>query len=358
MPTSQTDGGSVRIGIIGAGRIGQRHIQLIRASPECVLAAIADPVHPADADAIGDGVPWYDDPDRLLSHAGLDGVIVATPNAMHLEHGMACVQAGIPTLIEKPIATTVDDGLALAAAAEHRGVPLLVGHHRRHSPTMAAARVAIEDGMIGDVVAVSGAALFAKPKDYFEAAPWRTQPGGGPILINLVHEIDDLRALCGDVVRVQAVSSTAVRGHAVEDTAALVLEFASGALGTFLLSDAAASPWSWEQTSGEDAAYAHYDAEDCYLIAGTMGSLAVPSLRVWTSVDEPSWHAPMQLSTLQPAPADPLARQLEHFCAVVRGEVAPIVTARDATETLRVTLAVLEAAESGAAVASTPTRSA
>jgi predicted dehydrogenase len=353
MSASRTYGDPARIGVIGAGRIGRRHIQLVRASPECVLAGIADPVGGPTAASLGDGVPWYEGPEGLLSHAGLDGVIVATPSAMHLEHGMACIQAGIPSLIEKPIATTVDDGLALAAAAEQRGVPLLVGHHRRHSSTMAAARAALQDGMIGDVVAVSGAALFAKPEGYFEAAPWRAQPGGGPILINLVHEIDDLRALCGDVVRVHAISSTAVRRHAVEDTAALVLQFASGALGTFLVSDAAASPWSWEQTSGEDAAYARYETEDCYLIAGTKGSLAVPTLRVWTSAGEASWHAPMQLTTLETAPADPLERQLAHFCAVIRGEAEPLAPARDAIETLRVTLAVQEAAKSGAAMSTT-----
>lgn len=347
---------AIAIGVIGAGRIGVRHMELIRDSSECVLAGVADPVRREDATAVAEGVPWWDDPEALLSQPGLDGVIVATPNTLHLEHGLACLAAGFPTLVEKPIATTVADGLALAAFADEHRVPLLVGHHRRHSPSIAAARAAIETGTIGDVVAVSGMALFAKPEDYFEAAPWRTQPGGGPILINLVHEIDDLRALCGDVVQVQAIASTAVRRHAVEDSAALVLQFASGALGTFLLSDAAASPWSWEQTSGEDSSYARYDAEDCYLIAGTRGSLAVPSLRMWTSSGEPSWHEPMTPSTLRPETADPLERQLSHFCDVIRGEVPPLVTARDATETLRVTLAILEAAESGAVVSTIPAR--
>jgi predicted dehydrogenase len=334
----------MRIGVLGAGRIGRRHIDLIRQSTECVLAGVADPFRPADAATLSGGARWHADLDALLSDPGLDGIIVATPNEMHVEHGLACLAAGIPTLIEKPIASTMAGGLALADAAEQRGIPLLVGHHRRHSSHIAVARAAIRAGSIGDVVAVSGAALFCKPSDYFTGAPWRAQPGGGPLLINLVHEIDDLRALCGDIVGVQAVASSAKRRHAVEDSAAVVLEFSSGALGTFTISDVAAAPWSWEQTSGEDPSYARYPSEDCYLIAGTKGSLAVPSMRMWTAADGPSWHEQMELTVLGAEPADPLERQLAHFCAVVRGDASPLVTGRDAVETLRVTLAVVEAA--------------
>ena len=78
----------------------------------------------------------------------------------------------------------------------------------------------------------------------------------------------------------QAVTSNATRGFPVEDTAAMVFTFANGALGTFLLSDTAASPRSWEQTSGENTSYARYDDEDCYHIAGTSGSLSVPTMRL------------------------------------------------------------------------------
>ena len=87
-----------------------------------------------------------------------------------------------------------------------------------------------------------GTALFSKPDDYFDVGGgWRRRPGGGPILLNLIHEVNNLLALVGDIVRVQAVTSNATRGFPVEDTAAMVFTFANGALGTFLLSDAAAS---------------------------------------------------------------------------------------------------------------------
>jgi predicted dehydrogenase len=82
--------------------------------------------------------------------------------------------------------------------------------------------------------------------------------------------------LCGDIVSVQATESNAARGLAVEDTAAMILRFASGALGTLTISDAAAAPWSWELTSGENKAYPQTD-QFCYMVAGTEGSVTVPN---------------------------------------------------------------------------------
>ena len=111
------------------------------------------------------------------------------------------------------------------------------------------------------------------------------------VLINL-HVVDDLRNICGDVIGVQAAESNTARGFPVEDTAAMILRFASGALGTLIISDAAASPWSWELTSGENKAYPHTH-QFCYLVAGTKGSLTVPRLDVWSHEGD-GWWTPIQ----------------------------------------------------------------
>lgn len=333
--------------VMGAGLIGRRHIELIERCPQAVLTAVVDPAPAAAGIAGAAGVPRYASLTEALGAHDTAGVIVATPNHLHLAHGLACVAAGLPILMEKPIADTVADGLALVEAAEAAGVALLVGHHRRHSPMLAAAAEAVRSGLLGPVVAVQGSALFYKPGDYFEVAPWRREPGGGPILINLIHEMDDLRAICGDVVAVQALASSHTRGFPVEDTVAVTMRFASGALGTFLLSDAAASSRSWEHTSGENPAYPTSPEDDCYLIAGTRGSLAIPSMRVRSFAGAPSWWEPMTSDTLPVERRDPLQVQLDHFCEVVRGRARPLVSGRDAVETLRVTLAVAEAAETG-----------
>jgi predicted dehydrogenase len=341
----------VRIAVAGAGLIGRRHVGLIRETGSCELAAIVDPAPAAAEVAREAGVPIHRTLAELFAAMRPDGVIAATPNRLHVEHGLECVKRGVPVLIEKPIADSAEDAARLAEAAERAGVPVLVGHHRRHSPILAKAREIVRAGTLGRIVAVMGSALFYKPARYFDDGPWRREAGGGPILINLIHGVDDLRFVCGEIAAVQAFSSSTMRGFAVEDTAAINLRFAGGALGTFMLSDTAAAPRSWEQTSREDPSFGHHPDEDCYFIAGTRGSLAVPTMRLITYRGEPSWWEPAVRSVAEVERADPLSRQLEHFCAVLRGEAEPRVSARDAIQTLRVTLAVAEAARTGGVVA-------
>ena len=335
---------SLRIAVAGAGLIGRKHIERIRQSAACELTSIVDPSPAARELAASLGVPLFDNLDQMAVASRPDGIILATPNALHVPGGLNCVQLGIPALVEKPIAESVDAATTLVEAAEKAGVPLLVGHHRRHSAILARARQQIDSGALGRLVAVSGSATFYKPDHYFDDGPWRRELGGGPILINMIHEVDDLRFLCGDIVQVQAMASSAVRGFPVEDTVSISLRFANGALGSFLLSDTAAAPRSWEQTAGENADYARDEREDCYFVSGDRGSLAVPTMRTWQYAGERSWWQPFEIGQLTLEPADPLVRQLSHFCAVIRGETAPLVSGRDALRTLKVTLAIAEAA--------------
>jgi predicted dehydrogenase len=340
------------IAVVGAGLIGRTHIGLIQASDECQLSAIVDPAPGAEEIARAAGVPIHAALPALFARAHPDGVIVATPNPLHVQNGLDCIEAGVAALIEKPIADTVAEGERLRDAAERAGAKLLIGHHRLHRPLLATACANDEQGTLGRVVAVTGSAMFYKPDSYFDEAPWRRQPGGGPILINLIHEVGNLRALCGEIVTVQAMASSATRGFPVEDTVAINLRFANGALGTFMLSDTAASARSWEQTSQENKSYATYPDEDCYVIVGTDGSLAVPTMRLKTYArkQDRSWWKPFRTGVAPIDRDDPLARQLAHFCAVIRGEAKPRVTARDGLANLRVTEAIAEATRTGTTI--------
>ena len=343
-------GGRLRLLLAGAGAIGRAHAERVRASAAFELAGIADPAPAAAAWAGALGVPHWSELEAALDALAPDGAILATPNALHVPGALACIERGVAVLVEKPLADTLEQARRLVDAVERSAVPVLVGHHRRHSAVMEAACAAISAGELGRLVAIQGAALFRKPASYFAAAPWRRRSGGGPILINLVHEIDNLRMLAGEIDAVQALASNARRGHEVEDSVAITLRFASGALGSFVLSDTAASTRSWEQTSGENPAYARDTREACYLVSGECGTLALPTLRLQTAAGEPSWHAAMDERTLAVPARDPLQRQLEHYAAVIRGAQAPLVSARDAARTLQATLAVAEAAASGLAV--------
>lgn len=335
----------VRLGVAGAGLIGRAHIERIRASADCILAAIADPTPQAGGYAAALNVPYFRDLAALLAMGDLDGVIIATPNAAHAENAIACIERGLPVLIEKPITDTLETAEQVAAAAGRRGVAVLVGHHRRHSPILARAREVVQGGSIGRMATVTAFVTFLKPDPYFDVA-WRREAGGGPVMINLIHAIDDLRFICGEFESLQAMTSTRLRGFPVEDSAVVGFSLAEGGLGTITLSDAAAAPWSWELTAGENPAYPP-TSEDCYFIAGTEGALAVPSMRHWRYGTERGWNAPLLMERLSVQRADPLASQLVHFCSVIRGQDRPLIDAADGARTLKATLAVHRAAELG-----------
>ena len=341
----------VRLLLIGAGVIGRTHIDRIGRDPHLALAGIAEPSAAGKALAEQLGVPWAASHLELLERTQAQGAIVATPNASHVGMAIDCLERGVAALVEKPVADTVTEALALVQAQQRTGVPVLVGHHRRHNPINSRARSIVQNGRLGRVVTANVMCTVLKPDAYFDAA-WRRQPGGGPVLINLIHEIDMLRFLCGEITEVQALSSNAVRGFAVEDTAAAVLRFASGALGTVVLSDAAASPWCWDFCAAEQDQYPRQDVQS-HFIAGTHGSLSLPDLALWNYRGERSWHAEMTLEKTFVHKADAYSRQLQHFAAVIEGRDAPLCSAVDGLRTLQATLAVAEAARSGQAVSCT-----
>lgn len=344
---------STRIALVGAGLIGQRHADLLMRAENAELTAIVDPAEEGAAFAARQCVPWFRDLTQLLDHQLCDGVILATPNHLHFTQAQSCLQAGLPCLVEKPITADLAEAEALCQLTQTTNVPLLVGHHRAYSPAIERAQAVIAAGMIGDPIGLSGTAIWLKPASYFAAGAWRTGQGGGPILINMIHEVGSLRTLLGEITTVQAMSAHQIRGRAVEETVAITLEFANGALGSFLLCDAGASTRSWEQTAGEDPNFPHHPNQSAYHITGTCGALDIPTLQLFTyAADiEPSWSHPLQSQTLEVVKADPLVRQLDHFIEIIGGRTAPRVDAKAGYRNLAVTMAIAQAAETQSRVA-------
>ncbi len=340
---TQERGLSRAILVVGAGLIGRRHVDAIERSEAAHVSALADPSGAAAAFAREKG---YACAPSLADGLSLrpDGVVLATPNAAHETGALECIAAGVPVLIEKPVATNVAATRRIAAAVSASGVPALVGHHRRHNPLIAAAKGRIEAGDLGRILAVHAQCWFLKPDDYFDVA-WRRKPGAGPVLVNLIHDIDLLQHLCGPIVGVRAYRSSVARGFANEDTAVAVIRFGSGALGTLSVSDAVVSPWSWEMTAGENPAYPR-TLEGCYRIAGSAGALDLPSGALWSHPGEASWMAPITRSLAPTPQGDPLVRQIDHFAAVIRGEVDPLVSVHDGLRALAVVEAMATSAAS------------
>ena len=207
-----------------------------------------------------------------------DGIILATPTQLHVEQALQAVQAGIPVLVEEPIADEADSARTLVEAAKAADVAVCWAS----PPTQSIIRQAhsmIEEGRIGQVRAVHATCWFYKPDSYFDAALAQTYRGRTD-LVNLVHDIDLIRHLCGEIVSVQAQSTKAVRGQKNEDVACALLGFANGAIGT-ISGQTASCSMELEMTSQE---YPIYPAtsQSSYMIGGSHGSLSVPDLSLWT----------------------------------------------------------------------------
>jgi predicted dehydrogenase len=332
----------VNIALVGFGLIGQVHAKLIRENSRANIAAVVDPSALAKKAIQAMGVPYFADLKALWRSMRPDAVIVASPNSVHFDHAHDCLQSGVPVLIEKPVTMDVEQASTLLKLQEKVDVPVLVGHHRAHSHAMRHAVAILKTGALGDLVSVMGSAQFFKPPEYFTVGPWRKQAGGGPLLINFIHEIHNLRMLCGEIAKVHAISSSMVRNFEVEDTVAMTLTFANGVLGSFLLSDTVVSPHSWELTSGENPQYPRQINQDCYWLSGTEGTLAVPSMCMHTQKKGyQSWLTEQRLSQEFVSPNDPMKDQLEHFVNVVKGHAKPLVSLKDGAANV----AVLEAAK-------------
>ena len=337
---------NITIGVIGAGLIGRKHLTKLAERDDYDLVGIAD----VNADRVAadyPGTPVFADYRKLLDEARPEAVIIASPNQLHAEQGIECARRGIHILIEKPVTDTVETAASLIAEVRKAGIQSLVGHHRRHHQQVRTLKATLGDKRIGDVVGVSAIWATHKPAAYFEIAPWRSQAGGGPILINLIHEIDFLRFTVGEIVAVEAIASNRQRSFAVEDTAAALIEFDSGALGTFFISDSAVSPWTSEQGLGEAPEFP-FSGESSYRFLGRAGSIEFPALVQWSQAGgAQDWNKPIQAQANHAASIDPYVAQLDHFRDVIRGAAPSLQPVEDGARSLLVTLAIAEAATAG-----------
>src|SRR5258705_3530002 len=193
---------NITIGVIGAGLIGRKHLRKISEHRDYDLVGIAD----VNVDSVSAEYPKtrvFADYRNLLDEVRPQAVIIASPNQVHAETGIECARRGVHILIEKPVTDTIESAAALMADVRKGGIKSLVGHHRRHHRQVRTLKTLLGEGRIGDVVGVSAIWATHKPDDYFTVAPWRRERRGGPILINLIHEIDFLRLTIRDIVAVE-----------------------------------------------------------------------------------------------------------------------------------------------------------
>ncbi len=310
--------------VVGGGLIGIRHVRAVQAHDRCTLVGLADPDMSLNA-----GVLQF--ADMAQAPDDIDGVIIATPTPLHAAHGAQAAARGWHMLIEKPVAGTMEDAHGLADTVARAGVLSLVGHHRRYHAPVRQLKALLTEGAIGTVVTVSLIWAMRKPDAYFEGN-WRAA-GGSPVMINLVHDIDLLRFVVGEITGTAALRGASLRADERIESGAIALAFEHGATATISFADTAPSPWGFEAGTGENPNIGT-TGQDMMWITGTGGAISFPSLTLWQGAD---WSSAATRQPTQPEVNDkpPLEAQLDHFIDVMEG-AAPLIDVADASRTLAI----------------------
>jgi predicted dehydrogenase len=244
---SDGDRHRLRVGIVGAGTWAREaHVPGFQSCPQVDLVAVCDvDLARAERVAAETGIPrWYGTAEEMLAAERLDLVSVVTPDDSHPADVGAALAAGAHVLCEKPLAVTVAEARALAAAADAAGIQTKIGFAFRYAPTVMRLRELVATGALGDphlFVAFQQNGQFLDPARPFHWKMDSTRTGGGAIVEYGIHTLDLARWIMGDVTRVCALSRTLVPdrplpggGSArveVDDSTAWLMEFARGATG-------------------------------------------------------------------------------------------------------------------------------
>ena len=336
----------VKIAVVGIGLMGSQHLKAINISKKAKIHSIVDINKNSIIHAKKFKVPFYKSSTELLKNKKPDAVIVATPNQFHEKHTISFLNAKIPVLLEKPISDNIKKAEKIIKSSKKNKTHLLIGYHRRHNSLVTKVKKKIDNGHLGKIVAANVMCWLYKNEGWFREK-WRVKKGGGPLGINLVHDIDLITYLLGPITQVQATTSNMVRKHEVEDTAIVNFTFKTGALCTLSVSDTIVCPWSYELTAGENPAYPTTN-QSSYYIGGTKGSIQFPNLKYWYNKGERSWWKPIYHKDLNMHLSKfTLKNQIDHLCEVVNGKTKPKVSGEDGLQSLRIFDAILKSTKSG-----------
>ena len=234
----------LRIGVVGCGDIATQHLRAIAANSDAVLVGTADTDVRAAAAAAGPfGVPAHPDLAALLRTAQPDVVHICTPHHLHAGMAIECLTFGVHVLLEKPLATTVSDGEAVARAVQASTAILGVCFQNRYNTAVRAIRDVLDSGALGSLLGGRAAVTWSRDPAYYQRRPWRgtwAEAGGGVLINQAIHTLDLLQWFLGDVTEIRAHADQLALGQAVEveDTATMRLSHAGGRHSLFYASNA------------------------------------------------------------------------------------------------------------------------
>ncbi|MGR7995981.1 MULTISPECIES: Gfo/Idh/MocA family protein [unclassified Xanthobacter] len=313
------DARALRVGVTGIGIMGSNHARVLSELPGAELVAVADPDQ-AQAERVANflGCKAVGD-HRALLDLGLDAVVVAAPTHLHHQVALDVIGAGCSVLVEKPIASTAEEGREIVAAARDKGVTLMVGHVERFNPAVRAVKEAIRGEHILSVA-------------FTRVGPFPPRMSNVGVVIDLaVHDIDLIRWLTdSEIIEVQPQTAAALAAR--EDIALLQFRTASGVLAHINT--------NW--LTPFKARTVHVATAKKYVIGDLLTRQVTEHFDYRPDGSYSTRHLPV-------AYAEPLRSELENFLTAVRTGRPPEVTGEQGVASLDIAISCL--AEHGPATA-------
>jgi predicted dehydrogenase len=330
----------MRVGILGGGNISDTHARAASAIPGVEIAAVCG----ANREKVQrlartHGAAVYEDVDRFLGHRPLDLVAIGTPSGLHADQTIAAIRRGLHVIVEKPLDVTTAKVDAVISEADRAGRKVGVFFQDRLKPDIAAMKSMLVSGQVGTPVFASGRVRWYRPPEYYSGSRWRgtwALDGGGALMNQAIHTVDLLQWLFGPVAQVCARTATRLHAIEVEDTAAAVLEFASGALGVI------------EATTSSYPGYARR-----LDVTGAEGTLILEGDRL-VGIDlrnhvehGTTAERPENASSATVSDSSAHQRVFEDFISAIQADRAPACDAREGRHSVAIVEAIYKSARTG-----------
>ncbi|MEX2015997.1 MAG: Gfo/Idh/MocA family oxidoreductase [Candidatus Hydrogenedentales bacterium] len=335
----------VRAAVIGCGRISELvHVPDYATCPEAELVALCDTDEQRARNLGGKWAPdarIYTDYHEMLAKEQPEAVTITLPNTLHHRVTLDALGAGCHVLVEKPMATSMQEAQDMIAASKRAGKLLMVNQSQRLFPVHLKAKEVLDSGMLGKVLMVTAMFGHDGPENWSPSYQWffdRNQARFGAMADLGVHKADLIRYLTGkEVAEIAAFTARLEKDASVEDNFVSCLRFTDGTLGTLTAS------WT---VKGMDANYTIVHCSN-----GTLRINEIPNKLLVADLVTPQCEI-----EFTPPPG---IHKYEHswgldvsgrFIHAVQGTAAPFCTGEDAARSLAIILAAEQSAESGKAV--------
>jgi predicted dehydrogenase len=322
----------VRIGLIGAGRMGAYHVETWERIAAGRLVAVAEPDEAVARAKIGRRpIEWLADYHSLLERADIDAVCICAPSELHAPIALDAIAAGKHVFVEKPIATALEDGLRMAAAARVAGVKLMVGHVERFNPAVGKLAELIDDGRIGRVFRAHATRVGPLPAQIRDT---------GVSLDLATHDLDLMQFVLGrDITSIYAEGSRCVH-PTHEDMISCLLRFGDdGPLGLLDVNWLTPEKRREMTVIGEGGMLsASYLTQDVWFVESSGAPTAWSELAL---VRGDSEGAAVRFALPR---VEPLQAELEAFARCVLDDTPEPVSAQDGCRALAAALAVRDSA--------------